>query len=128
MSVADPSFLGTGWTFPPTFTRAGHTVLMASDDTDIRQSLRVLFGTAPGERVMLPEYGCALWRMVFGSLTNRLWVETDDDHLWLVNHDRTPTLHDEWHDQFGTPVREAARERLVVADGTLRLEPAQAGA
>ena len=64
--------------------------------------------------------------VVFGSLTNRLWVETDDDHLWLVNHDRTPTLHDEWHDQFGTPVREAARERLVVADGTLRLEPAPA--
>jgi len=76
--VPEPSFLGTGWTFPPTFTRAGHTVLMASDDADIQQSLRVLFGTAPGERVMLAEYGCSLWRLVFSSLTATVVTQIGD--------------------------------------------------
>lgn len=76
--MADAAFLGTGWTFPPTFTRHGHTVLMASGDADIRQSLRVLFGTAPGERIMLAEYGCSLWRLVFGSLTTTLSTQIGD--------------------------------------------------
>lgn len=69
MSVADPPFLGTGWTFPPTFSRGALAVVTASGDADIQQSLRVLFGTAPGERTLLEDYGCGLWRMVFGSLT-----------------------------------------------------------
>ncbi|HVG43241.1 MAG TPA: GPW/gp25 family protein [Longimicrobium sp.] len=76
--MPDPSFLGTGWSFPPTFTRAGHTVLTASDDADIKQSLRVLFGTAPGERIMLAEYGCSLWRLVFGALTATLITQIGD--------------------------------------------------
>ena len=76
--MADPSFLGTGWAFPPTFSRLDATVLMASDDADIQQSLRVLFGTAPGERTMLAEYGCSLWRMVFGSLTTTLATQIGD--------------------------------------------------
>jgi phage baseplate assembly protein W len=76
--VADSSFLGTGWTFPPTFSRPDAVVLMASGDADIQQSLRVLFGTVPGERVMLPEYGCDLWRMVFDNLTTTLVTRISD--------------------------------------------------
>jgi hypothetical protein len=71
----NPAFLGTGWAFPPTFTRRGHTAVLASGEEDIRQSLWVLFSTAPGERVMLPTYGCALWRMVFRSLTTTASTE-----------------------------------------------------
>lgn len=72
MRNAEAEFLGTGWTFPPTFSRGRAVVLMATGEEDVRQSLRVLFYTAPGERVMLPTYGCDLWRMVFGTLTTTL--------------------------------------------------------
>lgn len=72
MADAESRFLGTGWTFPPTFSRTGSVVLMASGEADVRQSLIVLFSTAPGERVMLPTYGCDLWRMVFSPLTTTL--------------------------------------------------------
>jgi uncharacterized protein len=78
VSVDDPSFLGTGWSFPPTFSRPDATVVMVSDDADIQQSLRVLFGTAPGERVMLETYGCDLWRMVFGTLSTTLITRIQD--------------------------------------------------
>jgi phage baseplate assembly protein W len=68
-------FLGTGWAFPPAFTRQGHAAVMASGVEDVRQSLWVLFSTVPGERVMLPTYGCALWRMVFRNLTTTATTE-----------------------------------------------------
>lgn len=64
---SDKQFLGTGWSFPPRFNKGnnGVAVSMVSDDDDIRESLRILLGTSPGERVMYPEYGCGLKKMVF---------------------------------------------------------------
>ena len=75
---AQPAFLGTGWDFPPTFSRSLQGVEMVSGVTDIHQSLRILFATAQGERVMLPLYGCDLWRMVFRTLTTTLLTELKD--------------------------------------------------
>jgi Bacteriophage baseplate protein W len=67
----DKAFLGTGWSFPPTFERtaAGKAVRMVSAEEDIRQALIILFGTAPGERVMHPTYGSGLKRMVFETIS-----------------------------------------------------------
>jgi hypothetical protein len=59
--------------------------------------------------------------VLFGSLTNRIWFETQQDHLWLANHDRTPQV-DDWSTQMGTDPL-VHRCRLVVTDGTLGLEP-----
>lgn len=80
MALRDPeaAFLGTGWTFPPTFSRPGETIVMVSAEADVRQSLWVLFTTAPGERVMLPTYGCDLWRMVFTNLTTTVTTQIAD--------------------------------------------------
>lgn len=52
-----PSFLGTGWGFPPEFPRNGRDVVMTSGEEDIQESLRILFGTIQGERFMIPQYG-----------------------------------------------------------------------
>ncbi len=60
------SFLGRGWSFPPTFTKstvAGQAfgeLLMVEDREDIEQSLTILLSTSLGERVLQPEYGCNL--------------------------------------------------------------------
>lgn len=67
---SDPSFLGRGWSFPPTFSNgrsggAGGQAAMVSGADDIRQSLHILLSTAPGERVMRPEFGCGLKNHVF---------------------------------------------------------------
>jgi phage baseplate assembly protein W len=75
---AQPAFLGTGWGFPPTFSRSLQGVEMVSGVTDIHQSLRILFATAQGERIMVPLYGCDLWRMVFRTLTMTLLTELKD--------------------------------------------------
>ena len=51
------SFLGTGWGFPPTFTRGGGDVQMMSGPEDIHESLQILFSTQPGERLMQDAFG-----------------------------------------------------------------------
>jgi uncharacterized protein len=63
------SFLGTGWSFPPTFYTTSDTVEMTSDELDIQISLEILLATRKGERVMLPDYGCNLDEMLFEPMT-----------------------------------------------------------
>jgi phage baseplate assembly protein W len=70
MAAADNKlFLGRGWQFPPSFDRLSGQVGMVAAEEDIRQSLMILFSTVPGERVMLPEYGCPLHLHVFDAMT-----------------------------------------------------------
>ena len=63
------SFLGTGWSFPPTFDTSADNVVMTSDEADIHQSLQILLSTRRGERVMVPDYGCNLDEMLFEPMT-----------------------------------------------------------
>lgn len=78
MANPETLFLGTGWSFPPTFSRLTYSVEMVSDDNDIQESLRILFQTQMGERVMLPQYGTLLWQMVFRSITTTLMTELEE--------------------------------------------------
>ena len=62
------AFLGRGWRFPPTFSEGGKSVALSAGETDIRESLRILFSTTAGERLMRPEYGGGLDRHVFDRM------------------------------------------------------------
>jgi uncharacterized protein len=68
----DASFLGTGWSFPPTFTEGGADVATVFDAEDIHQSLQILFATSLGERVMQDDYGCDLGRFLFDEIDRSL--------------------------------------------------------
>lgn len=63
------SFLGTGWSFPPSFNAGTNSLEMTSDEEDIQLSLKILLSTRQDERVMLPDYGCNLDEMVFEPMT-----------------------------------------------------------
>jgi hypothetical protein len=76
--MADRAFLGRGWSFPPEFNRSSGEVIMVSEDEDIRESLRVLFTTAPGERVMNPAYGCGLKLLIFENISESTVTEIKD--------------------------------------------------
>lgn len=66
------TFLGIGWKFPPTFDRGTGSVMLVSEEEDIKESLFILLSTKPGERIMLPEYGCDLHKMLFESMDSSL--------------------------------------------------------
>ena len=61
----DNSFIGTGWSFPPSFNKFNGAVDVTSDETDIQRSLEILLSTRKGERIMQPDYGCNLDEMLF---------------------------------------------------------------
>ncbi len=64
------SFLGNGWSFPPSFDKEIGTVTMVSNEEDIKQSLNILLSTSLGERVMQPRYGCNLNDYMFEPLNS----------------------------------------------------------
>jgi phage baseplate assembly protein W len=67
----DRAFIGRGWSFPPAFNQGFAGVEMLDQEADIVSSLEILLSTAPGERVMLPQYGCNMDELLFESLDTR---------------------------------------------------------
>lgn len=47
-----------------TVTTSGK-IAMVSDGETIRQSIMIILGTIPGERIMRPDFGCDLYKLVF---------------------------------------------------------------
>lgn len=66
--LAYTSFLGTGWSFPPEFVMETGEVVMISDEEDIAASLKILFGTAIGERFLNPKYGLDIQEILFDPI------------------------------------------------------------
>jgi phage baseplate assembly protein W len=59
------AFLGIGWSFPVMPGAAAQDVAKAEYEEDIRQAIRIILETSPGERVMRPDFGSGLRDMVF---------------------------------------------------------------
>lgn len=64
------SFLGTGWSFPPTFSKYKKSVEMLEGEEDIQSSLRILVSTSLGERSMRSKYGTKVADMIFEPFDN----------------------------------------------------------
>ncbi len=62
-------YLGTGWSFPPTFAQDGGYVEMVSGPNDVEQSIKIITTTSPGERIMRPDFGCGLSEFAFADVT-----------------------------------------------------------
>jgi phage baseplate assembly protein W len=58
------SFLGRGWGFPIKVDAAGK-ITRAEYEESVRQSIWIILGTAKGERVMRPDFGCGIYDLVF---------------------------------------------------------------
>lgn len=58
------SFLGKGWRFPVDVNRNGGVATSAYEDV-VRESIIIVLGTAPGERVMRPHFGCGIHDLLF---------------------------------------------------------------
>ncbi len=61
----EPDFIGAGWAFPLK-TDATGGVALVTGTREIEESIRLILGTARGERPMRPEFGCRIHDHVFG--------------------------------------------------------------
>jgi hypothetical protein len=57
-------FLGIGWGFPLAADSRGFFNKAEYEDS-VRQSIWIILGTAKGERVMRPDFGCGIHDLVF---------------------------------------------------------------
>ena len=61
-------FLGRGWAMPVALDPRTGKVASVEYEEDIRQSILIILETAPGERVMRPNFGCGIHELVFTSV------------------------------------------------------------
>jgi phage baseplate assembly protein W len=59
------TFLGVGWGFPVELNSFG-AIQTAEYEESVRQAIWIILGTAKGERVMRPDFGCGIYDLVFG--------------------------------------------------------------
>src|SRR3954453_1257775 len=58
-------FVGAGWAFFPMRTDVTGRIVLVGHEQEIEESIRLILATAPGERPMRPEFGCAIHDLVF---------------------------------------------------------------
>lgn len=58
-------WLGRGWAYPVQIDGTTGGVAVSEYEDDIHQALRIILGTARGERVMRPDFGCGIHELVF---------------------------------------------------------------
>lgn len=88
----DDAFLGQGWGFPPSFGAGG--VRLSSGEDDIHEALRILFGTAAGERFLRPDFGLSLRPLLFEPMgtTQRTELAERLTNALLVHEPRIRVL------------------------------------
>ena len=82
--MKEKTFLGIGWSFPPSFNKDSSDIKMVSDETDIKQSLEIYFNTKLGERIMRPKYGCVIHEHIFDKI--------DDSILNILSFELTQNI------------------------------------
>lgn len=58
------NILGRGWAFPVTTDVHGN-IATSSYEKSVEESIRIILGTTPGERVMHPDFGCKINDIIF---------------------------------------------------------------
>jgi uncharacterized protein len=65
-------WMGRGWAFPVQVDASTGGIAIAQYEIDIRQSIEIILGTSPGERVMRPDFGCGIRDLVYETINTAL--------------------------------------------------------
>jgi len=67
----DSSFIGRGFTWPLAVDHTG-AIGLSAGVPDLDRSIEIVLMTAPGERLMRPQFGCRIWDLLFEPVTGNL--------------------------------------------------------
>ena len=91
------SFLGKGFAFPFSVNEKGN-IALSSEEENIKDSIKIILGTAKGERLMNPEFGCDIHKLVFHP--------NSPNTAALVNYYVTEALH-KWEPRISDVIVDA---------------------
>jgi phage baseplate assembly protein W len=79
MSSPSFRFLGKGWGTPVVPDEREGALPLAEGPEKVRQSIRIILDTEPGERIMRPTFGCGLRRYLMkpNTTATRALIERD---------------------------------------------------
>ncbi|MDD3246392.1 MAG: GPW/gp25 family protein [Methanosarcina sp.] len=63
----EKEFLGIGWKYP-VGVEADGSISRSSYEENIRESILLILGTAKGERLMRPEFGCSIHDYAYSTM------------------------------------------------------------
>ncbi|WP_372728645.1 GPW/gp25 family protein [Nocardioides sp.] len=70
-AAADATFVGRGFGWPLGVDHTG-SMRLSEGVADLDRSLEIVLMTAPGERLMRPQFGCRIWELMFEPVTANL--------------------------------------------------------
>lgn len=123
-------FLGRGFAFPFRFDRAGGGVAMSEYEENIRQNVSIILGTQPGERQMLPDFGCRIHELLFAP-NNGYAGQLAAQHVEEALRRWEPRIQVEQVDAVPDPsgsIRVQVQYRIVSTGAVERLEQVVASA
>jgi phage baseplate assembly protein W len=76
--LKENSFLGSGWSFPVTFSAGNYQLMTSSYIDNVNESINVILQTNNGERCFEPQFGSGLQQFFFRPMDNTLKGEIKD--------------------------------------------------
>lgn len=103
-------YIGSGWAFPPSFDLGARSVRTVAGETDILESLTILFKTELNERVLFPDYGSALESLLFSNLDDTTLGELEEMVRRTIR-DHEPRI---WVEEVTTTLSPSDRDRVDI--------------
>ena len=72
VTETEKDIMGTGWSYPLKVDGRGG-ISLSQHENDIEESIRIILGTAKGERRMRPEFGCEIHDLIFAPNDFTTW-------------------------------------------------------
>nr|WP_306801530.1 GPW/gp25 family protein [Flavobacterium sp. H4147] len=65
-------FLGSGWSFPVSFSAGNYQLNLSANEANINESINIILNTRKGERTLESDFGSGLQQFMFRKIDNAL--------------------------------------------------------
>ncbi|QSW89347.1 GPW/gp25 family protein [Flavobacterium endoglycinae] len=72
ISKKESLFLGSGWSFPVSFSAGNYQLNLSANEANINESINIILNTRKGERTLESDFGSGLQQFMFRKIDNAL--------------------------------------------------------